>query len=52
MIFILTLTVRKILSEKKCGGTGLLSEKTEALHAELKKVAEASSSSYFPAVDL
>ena len=50
MIFILTLTVRKILAEKKYGGTGLLSEKTEALHAELNKGAEAASSSYFPAV--
>ena len=50
--FFSTLAVRRpsigrILSEKKYGGTGLLSEKTEALHAELNKRTEAATSSYF-----
>ena len=40
-----------ILSEKKCGVTGLFSEKTEALHAELNERAETSTSSYSAAVD-
>ena len=31
---------------------GLLSEKTEALHAELNKRPEADTSSYFAAIDL
>ena len=34
------------LVEKKYGGTGLISEKTEALCAELYKRAEAATSSY------
>ena len=42
MIFFLTLTVRgpfhrKILREKKYGGTGLISKKTEVLYANLTK---------------
>ena len=48
--FFLTLTVRK----KKCkkyGGTELFSEKTEAMHAELNKRAEAATSSYSSVVD-
>ena len=49
--FFLTLTVRelsieRILSEKKCGATGLISEKTEALYAKLNERAEAATSSY------
>ena len=49
--FFLTLNVRgpsieRILSEKKYGGTGLISGKTEALYAELTKRAEAATSSY------
>ena len=51
MNFFLTLTVRgtfhrKDLSEKKYGGTGLLSEKTEVLYAKLKERAEAATGSY------
>ena len=34
------------LCEKKYGGTGLLSEKTEDFHAELDKRAEAAASCY------
>ena len=54
--FFLTLTVRRpsigrILSEKKYGVTGLLSEKTEPLHAEINGRAEAATSSYSAAVD-
>ena len=37
-------------SKKKHGGTGLFSEKTEVMHAELNKRAEAATSSYFVAV--
>ena len=49
--FFLTLTVKgpfhgKGFKEKKYMSTGLLSEKTEALYAELKKRAEAATSSY------
>ena len=49
--FFLTLTVkrpfhRKDLSEKKYEGTGLISKNTEALHVELNKRVEASTSSY------
>ena len=40
-----------ILSEKKYGGTGLLSEKKEALHAELNERAVAATSSYSAEVD-
>ena len=36
---------------KKIGGYGLLSKKTEALHAELNKRVEAATSSYSAAVD-
>ena len=35
-----------MLSEKKYGGTGLISEKTEALYAKLNESAEAATSSY------
>ena len=42
----------RILGEKKYGGTRLLSEKTEALHAELNERAEAATNSYFAAVDI
>ena len=35
-----------ILSEKKFGGTGLISEKTKALYVELKERAEAATSSF------
>ena len=34
------------MKRKKNGGTGLLSETTEALHAELNKRVEAATSSY------
>ena len=37
--------------KKKYGVTGLLSEKTEALHAELNRRAEAATSSYFAEVE-
>ena len=51
MIFFLTLIVRgpflgRILSGKKYGGTGLISEKTEVLYAELNEGAEAVTGSY------
>ena len=39
-------SIVRILSEKKYGGMGLLSRKTEALCADLKKRAEAATSSY------
>ena len=32
--------------KKKCGGTGLVSEKTEPLHAELNERVEAATSNY------
>ena len=41
------LSVGIILSEKNYGGTGLISEKTEALYAELNERVEAATSSYF-----
>ena len=45
----------RILSEKKIwgvwGGTGLLSEKTKALNAELNQRAEVATSSYSAEVD-
>ena len=55
-IFFLTFAVRrpfnrKDFKQKKYGGTGLLSEKTEALHAELHKRAEAATISYSAEVD-
>ena len=34
------------MSEKKYGGTGLISEKTEVLYAELNERAEAATGSY------
>ena len=43
--------MEKILSEKKHGDTGLISEKTEALYAELNERAQAATSSYFVAGD-
>ena len=51
MNFFLTLTVRgpfhrKDFKLKKYGSTGLISEKTDALYAELNKRAEAAISSY------
>ena len=51
MIFFLTLTVRgsfhrKDFKPKKLGGTGLISEKTEVLYAELNERAEAATCSY------
>ena len=51
MIFFLTLTVRgpfhrKDFKWKKYGGTGLISEKTEVLYAELNERAEAATGSY------
>ena len=51
MIFFLTLTVsgplhRKNFEWKKLGSTGLISEKTEVLYAELNKRAEAATGSY------
>ena len=46
------LSVARILGEKKkYGGTGLLSQKTEALYVEPNKRAEAAISSYFAAGD-
>ena len=47
--FFLTLTLTK-KSKKEHGGTGLFSEKTEVMHAELNKRVEAATSSYFVAV--
>ena len=40
------LSIGTILSEKKYGGTGLISEKTEVLYAELNERAEAATGSY------
>ena len=37
---------RKILSEKKYGGAGLISEKTQGLYLELKERAEAASNNF------
>ena len=39
-------SIGRSLSETKYGGTGLVSEKTEALYAELNKRVEAANSSY------
>ena len=44
-------SIGRILSEKKYGGMGLLSEKPEALHAELNKGTEVATSSYSAEVD-
>ena len=54
--FFLTLAVRRPFhmmdfKRKKYEGTGLLSVKTEALHAELNERAEAATSSYSAEVD-
>ena len=58
MVFFLTLTVRGTFhwkdfkqKKKKYGGTGLLSQKTEALHAEPNERGEAATSSYSVAGD-
>ena len=40
------LSIVKILSEKKYGGTWLISEKTEAFYVELNEIVEAATSSY------
>ena len=40
------LSIRRILSEKKYGGTRLISEKTEVLYAELNERVEAATGSY------
>ena len=40
------LSIGKILSGTKYGGTGLISEKTEALYIELNKRAEATTTCY------
>ena len=40
------LSIGRILSEKKYGGTGLISRKTEVLYAELNEREEAATSSY------
>ena len=45
-MFFYYLYIGRILSEKKIRGTGLISEKTEVLHAELNEVAEAATGSY------
>ena len=39
-------SIRGSFSEKKNGGIGLVSEKTEALHAELNERVEAATSKY------
>ena len=46
------LSTGRILSEKKLGGTVLISEKMEMLCAELNAKAEVATSSYSAAVDL
>ena len=45
------LSIRRILSVKKYGGTGLISEKSGALYVELNERAEAAASSYSAASD-
>ena len=40
------LSIGRILSEKKFGGTGLISEKSEVLYAELNERAEAAIGNY------
>ena len=40
------LSIGRILSEKKYGGTGLIPEKMEFLYTELNERAEAATSSY------
>ena len=39
-------SIGRILSEKECEGTGLISEKMEALYGELNERVEAATSSY------
>ena len=39
------------MSEKKCGGTGLISEKTKDLYAKLNERAEAATSNYSATTD-
>ena len=39
-------SIRKILSEKKYGGKGLISEETKALYVELNKRMEAATSNF------
>ena len=48
MIFFLSedLSIRRILKVKKYGGTELISEKMEVLHAEFNEKAEAATGSY------
>ena len=41
-----SLFIKRILSEKKYGGTGLISEKPEVLYAKLNERAEAATGSY------
>ena len=50
-IFFLTLADGKHFKWKKYRGTGLLSEKTEALHEQLNEKAEAATGSYSTDVD-
>ena len=40
------LSIGRILKEKKCGGAGLISEKTEVLYAELYEKVEAATGKY------
>ena len=40
------LSIKKILSGKKYEGTGLISEKTEALYVEVTKLAEAATNNF------
>ena len=40
------LSKERVLNEKKYGGTGLISEKTEALYAELNERAETATNRY------
>ena len=56
LLFFLTLTVRgpfhrKYFKWKKYRGTGLISEKTKTLYAELNERVEAAISSYYVAAD-
>ena len=46
------LSTGRILSGKEYGGTGLISEKTEAFYAELNEGARATTNSYSSTVDL
>ena len=45
------LSIGRILSEKKYVGTGLISEETEALYAELNERMESATSSYSATTD-